>query len=248
MTSDATKTEPEVPVSDEQRKLDLVMKDYQIELKKLNPEELNHLLKDWFSKVDPTNLRGFRPLSQVLSARNSDDAWFVVDGETIELPADFVGEFDFKTHSIKLNHAFASMERCWKRHETGEETRDYNIVVKSWNNQAYLYSAELSTVVLRRSRDYSHGAQNLVHVSYHLQKVPYKNHFQIRNVSARNINLSNFSTMCSAFGCAAELATDMIKTMRDVMVRHHQSLVDQANAVDSQVKEWQRLGKAISMS
>lgn len=187
--------------SQAQQNLEYALGEEKTKFSDLFPSEQYDLLDSALQGVDLRELRGFKPLRELLVFRPSSfiygrEAPHTLDVEILELRegTDFSNGFisvseklvevesdlSLNTHAIILSPHWLRNNVTFKQCETGNETTDYD-VASSWGQSAYHYSGTAEVLVLRRPRNHTCASQNLFVIKFWYEKVPFeRNHLIMR--------------------------------------------------------------------
>lgn len=244
MTSDMAQgvTEP----SAGRKQLALALGEVAVRLSDLSLEEFQGLFTKWLGKVHLEDLRGFRPMYDVLSRRG--------DGSRHH-PAVSVSKlcrlhkvaFDttrgsyapgHKTQMIRVSNGIHSQELIFRRYESGEETTDWK-TAESWGQRGYYVARGKESVVLMWRYGNHQAYETLVHVTYHFEKIPHQNEFEIHEIEMRQLLVQDF---VEVFGDKAfRMANEILNEIRYAYRRTLDSLEGKARLMQRDTAWWDML-------
>ncbi len=186
-------TEARARKSVARKKLDFALGDARISLARLFFREFDDLLRGIFKELDLGELRGFKPLRDLLArhpgsftvGQRMDPTENVKMGSSGEMKGYLEEDFSLhNTHVVRVCRGVLDQAITYRRHESGEETTS-RVIAASWGRDAYIQKVEEVILVLRRN-----GA--LYNVRYSYEKIPHKDEMIIGFVEAKSLILENF--------------------------------------------------------
>ncbi len=249
MTSDTASVAP----SAARTQLDYSMGQKRTSLRELRPDEFDRLLSETLDKLNPRELRGFRPLKDLLS--------YSPGGITIGVPQDplevvnvplglpimysdlSTPPIELNSHTIDVSRSYLHQIITYRRFESDEETTNEK-VYQSWGPRGgYPRRVERSILVLRRPNDHSGSSTNLFKIEYSFEKVPHKSEMLVTSIEAQIVPVKSFREL---FGDQyAVIARDLIWEVSSLARQTLDELKGQAVAFETVKNHLDRLANAI---
>jgi hypothetical protein len=239
--------------------LDFALGKSRVRLGNLSGKEFDDFLKAALEGINLRELRGFRPLGELLAFRPGSIVIgrrreHTLEVEVLDLPKKVSFEaigfeecspVDIETHIMKVCRGLTIREAVYKRNETGEETVDEK-VADSWGELAYHLRGVRQFFAIRRPRNHSYAHENLVLVSFSYEKVSLENRHVITNVRVERLLLKDFRRR---FGTRyPQVATELIWEMRDAHSITADQLEEQAKHFRKETVRFDRLADAVTYS
>lgn len=219
----------------------------------LSPTDADEFLRETLADVDLRELRGFKPLKNLLTFRPGSVLYgagkpCTLEVEVLDLSPNvslIVSEdsgIDLDTHFIMLCRGLINLSVVFKRHETDEETSDWH-KAHSWGRSAYHYKGNSAVIALRRPRNHTRADENLVVIKFWYEKVPLENRHIITNFEVVTISIENLRERLGR--SYARIAVELVWELRDAYRRTAAELESQANLIRHKVVEFERRGSAV---
>jgi hypothetical protein len=223
----------------------------------LSQADADEFLRETLADVDLRELRGFKPLKDLLTFRSGNVIPHTLNLEALDLspkvslevidliPEDPLDNFvvDLNTHFITLSRVDFNRKVVFKRNESDEETDDWDIA-DSWGKSAYRYRGSGSILALRRPRNHTGAENNLFVISYWYKKIPLEETYAIWNIKVARILLEG---MRFHFGLLyAKIAVELVWELRDAYGRTVNELESQLAYLRGKAAEFERRADAVS--
>jgi len=261
---DSTHNSMEVPMASVKNRptraqmlLDHVLGKKYVSFGQLSVSESNELLRTTLRDVDLRELRGFKPLKDLLvfqpgSTITGGTELHTLDLETLKL-SDHVSfsalgfeetpPVDLDTQVMSLCRGFLNWKIIFKRNESGEETNDRETAY-SWGRSAYHCKGSGEVLVLRRPRNHSRADENLLIVSFSYEKVPLERKHIVTKIEVTFLPLNNFRKYFSPL--YAKVAVGLIEELKSAYSSTESELRSQLDYIERKTVELEKLSKAIT--
>jgi len=224
----------------------------------LSETEGDRLLESALKDVNLRELRGFKPLRNLLTFRPNSIIYGREQPHTLDVEVlDLSAEVDFSTQgfdegsSITLDDYAISVCRgktkgkvIFKRSETDEETSDYR-EASSWGRSAYHYKGSGEILAIRRPRNHTRANENLIVIEVQYEKVPHKNCHLITSIVLKPLSLGD--DFRKHFGpLYPRIAVELIWELGSIYRNTSKELASQQCLIDRKVMELERVSEALS--
>jgi len=223
-----------------------------VSIGELTPREFDDFLLTVLQNVDLRELRGFKPLKDLLSRRPGS---FVCGQrqnplETVEItastrfqgvpPGD--GQFELTSQVVSVTRGAINQIVTYRRYESGEETTDWKIA-DTWKDGKGVRKVEENILVIRRPGNHTLADDNLFAVWYDFFKVPHENRMTIGQIKVLPVTLPKFREF---FGdLYPRIAQNLIWELANLSRTTLETLQNQAVRYLAQVTNLERLADAV---
>jgi hypothetical protein len=242
-----------------QKQLDFAVGDARVSLGGLSDSEFISLLGGALGSVNLRELRGFKPLKDLLTMRPGSITYgrqktHGSDLETISVSKEASLEFngsslpsaiDWQTHVLSICRGWTERSFIFRRLETEDETNDY-LVASSWGASGYLFAGEGEILAIRRPRNHARGEECLFTIRFKFEKISLRHEHVISAVSVRKITLHTFRDYFE--DRSSRIATELIWELSAACSRTVDALKTQIKVMQDKSIQLNRLGEAISYS
>ncbi|MFA6278497.1 MAG: hypothetical protein WCS97_00170 [Candidatus Paceibacterota bacterium] len=245
------------PKTKAQEMLEIALGKKRICFGKLSKTEVDELLRSVLSEVRLRELRGFKPLRELLTFRPGSVVYggptrHTLDVEVLDLSEDVLllangfkdsPPITLDTHVMSLSRNAGKWTATFKRNESDEETEDYG-TASSWGRSAYRYKGSGEVLTLRRSHNHTRADENLIITKFSYVKVPLKQRYVITKMELQPFPLEKFR---QHYGSSyARVAVELIRELGSVYRRTSDELAFQSDSMRKKVTEFERLSEALS--
>ncbi len=243
MTSDTTTKKTKA-----RKELDIAMGRGKVSLSTMSDNEVGELLESELFNVELRDLRGFKPLKDILNTRFNDSSFvghmFLFQNVEFRLSKEIAPDFAdgegemFEQYFLLLQSYFSPDNFNYFVKETGQKiTRDE--LNKSYReSDVVLRSGTFSVLVLRRPRDRSPATKNLFHIYCSFEKVPLKQEYEIMEISIKKISIDDL-VLC------ASMAMDVLGGVNSAYYKTQSELDSDAKRFRAMSDHWERLVRAL---
>lgn len=201
----------------------------------LSEADASKFLRETLVDVNLRELRGFKPLRELLTFRPSGSFLdcHTLDVEMLDLSPEVSLEvtaldpetsirdlenleIDLDSHFITICRGAKRLTTVYKRYETDEETSDWN-VAHSWGRSAYHFKGSCLVLALRRPRNHTRADVNLFVITFWYEKVKLDRRHVITQIQVASISING---MRSFFGPSyPRIAVEITWELRDAYSR-----------------------------
>lgn len=211
-----------------------------VSLKELTGEEFDEFLQRVLEGVDLRELRGFKPLRDVLRSENftvAKEVRFITP--RAEDGTDWAG---LDTYFYGVSMGWENLIQLFARHESKETTNDWK-VANEWGESCYLASGSGSIMVLRRAPNHEHADENLAIIDFKFEKVPHEDRQIFFEIEVRRLPVSEFRTtlkdrypilawnLIDSLRCAHSQTVDALRSQLTSMAQRHATYERLAEAI-----------------
>lgn len=218
----------------------------------LSKKEGDEQLKGALQNIDLRELRGFKPLRELLifspgsvvygGARiHTLDVEILRLKEGVTFPEGAPG--DLQTHALSLCRRYVQAQAVFKRHESDEETSDWR-VANEWGRYGYHARGSALSLMLRRPRNHTPAEENLLLVGIEYQKIPHEERHAITSLTAVNTSLEDLRVR---FGDSfPEVAIEMLQRLKHAYWETVQELEHQLKRAKGVEAKFERLTESLT--
>ncbi|MCX6786541.1 MAG: hypothetical protein NTU85_01830 [Candidatus Kaiserbacteria bacterium] len=237
-----------------QKMLEFALGQKSVSFGELSTEEGDKLLRSTLEEVNLRELRGFKPLKDLLIIHPGS---FMYGGAPVHtLEVEFLDldpnvslhtESDEEKPQVNLDTYVLPLSRVrraaiFKRHESDEETRDYQTAV-SWGRSAYHHRGNGKILALRRPNNHTRADENLVIVEFKYEKIPLEARYVIKEITTHSLPLEKFR---EHFGSSYErMAVELISELQTAYERTSNELKSQLDRISGKALKLGRLSNAL---
>ena len=252
MTSD-TASAP----SQARQNLDLALGEKRVSLSALHPEEFDTLLRDWLHQVKLKELRGFKPIKDLIAFRPGSTVYggpkiHTLDVEVLDVADDcsIIGNCGIQQSDISLSSPAISVSRgshfrkaLYCRHESDEKTSDREIA-RSWGTQGYHHRGQSAFLGLGRFNQHARADNSLIEIHYWYKKVPHEDRYVVHLIHVTAITIDGFrERFDEVYGM---IALNLIWELERIHQRTRKALESQAVSIGKKELEFDRIGNSIT--
>ena len=182
--------------------------------------EGDDLLRTTLQNIDLRELRGFKPLRELLTFSPGSVVYggariHTLEVETLQLKEGVAFEedaaADLTTHALPLCRRYIEMEPVFKRYESDEETGSWR-TAHQWGQAAYHARGTTRSLVLRRPRNHTPAEANLLLVGATYEKVPREDRHVITSLIVTNPTLADLRVRYA--DSFAEVAIELLQQLK----------------------------------
>jgi len=224
--------------------LDAALGRERVNFGELSEAEANERLCSVLNTIDLRELRGFKPVRELLvfrpiSVRQGLAARRTLSVETLEFSNSVTFDGDAETgpdtHAMRLCFNHDRSHETFKRNESQEETTD-RVMAVSWGCSAYHQRGYVEMLALRRPRNHKPADENLFVICYSYEKVHLEERHVITSVRLSSLPLDGLRHY---FG--EKYAYAMVEMVRGF----DKACGNTVSALQNQLAEAQRTAEAV---
>lgn len=233
--------------------IDLSIGKERTSLRELRGEEFDELLCETLRVLNLRELRGFKPLKDLLT-RSPSSVTYGGRQDPLEVVrmglSTQVRHFNtdgmlpnLASHMVQVSRGATSIIVTYRRHESGEETTNWAVATSWGHGRGYVQKVEQTILALRRPNDHTRADENLFEISYIFEKVPHKDEMVVVEVLSQHLPISEFRDhFKDKYGKVAQY---MIWEVRDLATQTLSELRSQAVMFEPTVRWLDRLAQGI---